>query len=63
MVMESGTAPTDGASQLSERPKDASTDASTEIRAGRPRELTRRPQPDLSGFIGADLWMVGKYER
>ena len=63
MVMESGAAPTVGASQLSERPKDASTDASTEIRADRPRGLTRRSQPDLSGFIGDDVWMVGKYER
>ena len=62
MVMESGTAPT-GATQLSEKPKDASTDASTEIRADRPRGITRRTQPDLSGFVGADLWMVGKYER
>jgi hypothetical protein len=63
MVMESGSAPTGGASQLSERPKEASTDANTEIRTDRPRGLTRRPQPDLAGFIGADLWMVGKYER
>jgi hypothetical protein len=62
MVMESGTAPT-GATQLSERPKDASSDATTEIRADRPRGLARRQQPDLSGFVGADRWMVGKYER
>lgn len=62
MVMESETAPI-GATQLSERPKEASADATTEARADRPRGLTRRPQPDLSGFVGADLWMVGKYER
>jgi hypothetical protein len=28
------------------------------------RRQARRLQPaDLSGFIGADVWMVGKYER
>ena len=27
------------------------------------RQAWRLPQADLSGFIGADGWMVGKYER
>ena len=28
------------------------------------RRQAKRLQPaDLSGFIGADVWMVGKYER
>jgi hypothetical protein len=28
------------------------------------RRQFKRPQPaDLFGFIGADVWMVGKYER
>jgi hypothetical protein len=26
-------------------------------------QAKRLQQADLSGFIGADLWMVGKYER
>lgn len=29
---------------------------------GRSRTMPR-PRADLSGFIGADVWMVGKYER
>ena len=27
------------------------------------RRQGRRLQADLSGFIGSDVWMVGKYER
>jgi hypothetical protein len=27
------------------------------------RQAKRLQQADLSGFIGADVWMVGKYER
>ena len=27
------------------------------------RRQTTRVQADLSGFIGRDVWMVGKYER
>jgi hypothetical protein len=29
----------------------------------RQREIKPFQQADLTGFIGADLWMVGKYER
>jgi hypothetical protein len=27
------------------------------------RKVPKLPHPDLSGFIGKDLWQVGLYER
>ena len=49
----------DLAKERTETAKDPGKPASGAT-AGRRTPL--RPQPDLSGFIGSDLWMVGKYE-
>jgi hypothetical protein len=35
----------------------------TGLNADRQRQIKPLQQADLRGFIGADLWMVGKYER
>jgi hypothetical protein len=62
MVMASAAG--QGTNEGIEKPKVDASHQSVEpgLQPGR-RQGKRPEQADLSGFIGADVWMVGKYER
>jgi len=48
-----------------EKPQPMARDEALTLNATPPRQEPSKKLvgPDLSGFIGADLWTVGKYER
>ena len=64
MVMASAT-PAPHAGDGIDKPKAATAGVNGEagLNAERQRQTKPLQQADLTGFIGADLWMVGKYER
>ena len=64
MAMASATS-TPHAGEGVDKPKTAAAGDHGEIGLHAERQRQTKPlhQADLTGFIGADLWMVGKYER
>jgi len=65
MVMASATSPPHAGEGI-DKPKTATAGdpgETTRLNADRQRQIKPLQQADLRGFIGADLWMVGKYER
>ena len=48
-----------------EKPKPMARDEALSLNSAPDRQEPSKKLagPDLSGFVGADLWMVGKYER
>ena len=65
MVMASAAAGQSTNEEIDKSKTDASPQTlESGLQPGGRRQATKRLQPaDLSGFIGADVWMVGKYER
>ena len=61
MVMASNAAESNPSEQIGESKPAGENTIVQGIADGR-RQPTR-VQADLSGFIGRDVWMVGKYER
>lgn len=64
MVMASAAAGQSTNEEIDKSKTDASPQTlESGLHPGGRRQVKRLQPADLSGFIGADVWMVGKYER